>query len=317
MENNLISIVIPVYNEAESLKELTEKIKDSVIKIKRDYEIIYVNDGSIDNSLSVLKELAQEDKNIKVISFILNFGQTAALTAGIDSAKGDIIITLDSDLENDPKDILDLIKKLNEGYDVVSGWRKSRWKNSWITRKIPSIIANSLISKVTKIKLHDYGCTLKAYRKSTIENINLYGEMHRFIPVFAAMQGAKVTEMQVNYEPRKHGKSNYGISRIFKVLSDLTTVLFLLRYFTKPMHFFGQFGMVLLFLGFLSGISTLYIKLAKGVSFIATPLPLLTVVLGIIGIQFILMGLLAEIIIRTYYESQKKTIYKIKEKINF
>ncbi|MCK4553668.1 glycosyltransferase family 2 protein [Candidatus Parcubacteria bacterium] len=312
-----ISLIIPIYNEDRNLNELFSKINSVLRDLNLDYEIIAIDDGSTDNSFNVLRELAGHDYKIKIINFRRNFGQTAAIFAGINYSKGDIIIPIDSDLENDPEDIPKLINKIKEGYDVVSGWRKDRWQGKFLTRKMPSAIANWLISKVTKIKLHDYGCTLKAYKREAVDNIHLYGEMHRFIPVYAALNGAKVSEIPVSYKPRKYGKSNYGLKRTFKVVLDLFTVVFLCKYFSRPMHFFGKFGFFLLFSGFLTGSFLMYLKIFKGVSFVSTPLPLLTVVLGIIGVQFILMGLLAEIIIRVYFEAQKKPTYLIKEKINF
>jgi len=313
-----ISLVLPVYNEEQNLKELFKETVLVLSGLKIDWEIIAVNDGSRDGSFNVLTGLAKNNERIKIINFKRNFGQTAAISAGIDNSSGDIIVLMDSDLENNPADIIKLLDKINEGYGVVSGWRKDRWKNKMITRKFPSTAANWIISKSTGIKLHDYGCTLKAYSREFIEDVKLYGEMHRFIPVYAAMYGAKIAEIPVNYRPRKHGKSNYNLSRVPKVILDLLTVLFLSNYFSKPMHFFGRLGFVLLFASFLTGATAVLLKLIKGISFILTPLPLLTVFLVIIGFQFILMGLLAEILIRVYYESNSKALsYLIKEKINF
>ncbi len=312
-----ISLIMPIYNEEKSLTELFTRSVSVLAEMLCDYEIIAVNDGSSDNSLEVLKKLAAKNQKIKIINFQRNFGQTAAISACFGSATGDVVISIDSDLENNPEDIPHLVEKINQGYDIVSGWRQKRWQGKFITRKLPSILANSLISRITGIKLHDYGCTLKAYRREMIKEISLYGEMHRFIPVYAAMGGAKVTEVIVNYQPRKYGKSNYNLNRTFKVISDLFTVAFLSSYFNRPMHFFGKFGFVSLFSGFLSGIGMFYLKYIEGVHFVQTPLPLLTIFLIVIGILFILMGLLAEILIRIYYESNKKTDYIIKEKINF
>lgn len=311
-----ISIIIPVYNEERNLDELLGKIKQ-VFSNTDSYEIIAINDGSRDDSLKKLKDIASGDKRIKIISFRTNFGQTAAISAGIIYSSGDIIVPIDGDLENDPSDIPKLLKKLDEGYDIVSGWRKNRWQEKFFSRKAPSIIANWIISKITKVKLHDYGCTLKAYRREVLQGVHLYGEMHRFIPVYAALNGARIAELPVGYLLRKYGKSNYGLKRIFKVVLDLFTVIFLCKFFTKPMHFFGKFGFYSLLFGFLTGCYTIYLRLSRGALFTENPLTLLTVVLGIIGVQFVLMGLLAEILIRIYYESNNKRTYLIKEKINF
>lgn len=309
-----LSIVIPIYNEEENIEKLYKELEAILKSFK--YEIIAVNDGSRDNSFQILERIAKNDSNFKVINFRKNFGQTAAILAGIDFSSGDIIIPMDADLQNDPADIPRFLEKINEGFDVVSGWRKKR-QDKLLTRKIPSWLANYLISVITKVKLHDYGCTMKAYQKEVIKNVRLYGEMHRFMPAYTSWYGAKIAEIIVNHRPRKYGKAKYGVSRTFKVILDLLTVKFLTDYSTKPMHFFGRAGYWSLFFGFLSGISALILRLFLAVSFIQTPLPLLTAFLILIGVQFILMGLLAEIIIRNYYESQNKSIYLIKEKINF
>ncbi len=315
--NQKISIVIPVFNEEESLPHLEKEITEVLDKFIDNYEIIFINDGSVDKTTEVLERLAQQDSRIKVIEFNRNFGQTAALAAGIDLASGEIIITLDADLENDSQDIPKLLEKFNDGFDIVSGWRQQRWLAKRFTRRFTSKMANWLISLVTKTKLHDYGCTLKVYRASILKKVRLYGEMHRFIPAIAAWQGAKIAELPVNYRPRKFGRTKYGLARMPKVLLDLLTVKFLSNYATKPMHFFGKIGYYLLFLSFLSGLSAIILKIFRGSSFISTPLPLLTAFLALVGVQFILMGLLAEMMVRTYYESQQKQIYSIKKKINF
>lgn len=311
-----VSIIIPVYNEEYSVVQLLSEVKQTFID-HGNYEVIVVNDGSSDNSLERLKDIASSDKRVKIISFRTNFGQTAAISAGIIYSSGDVIVPIDSDLENDPRDIPKLLEKLDEGYDIVSGWRKNRWQKNFFSRKLPSIIANWIISKITKVKLHDYGCTLKAYRREILNDIHLYGEMHRFIPVYIILRGAHSTEIAVNYRPRKYGKSNYNLTRIFKVILDLINVIFLSRYFTRPLHFFGKIGFYLLFFGFISGGYAVYLKLFKDVSFIITPLPLLTIFFIITSVLFILMGLLAEIIIRVYFETQQKPTFLIKEKINF
>jgi len=308
-----ISIILPIYNEEDSIEPLYKELKEVLIPF--DYEIIAVNDGSRDRGLEILQKIAGEDTKFKVINFRRNYGQTAAISAGINYSSGDILIPLDADLQNDPADIPKFLEKINEGFDVVSGWRKNR-KDNW-RRRIPSQIANRLISFITGVKIHDYGCTMKAYKKEIIEDIQFYGEMHRFMPAYASWYGAKIGEIVVNHRPRKYGRAKYGLSRIFRVILDLLTVKFLMSYLTKPMHFFGRVGLPLLFFGFLSGIATLILKFGYGISFILTPLPLFTVFLTVVGIQFILMGLLAEILIRIYYEPKSKPSYSIKEKINF
>lgn len=316
MSDYFVSLVIPIYNEKENLEELCQKIKKTAEGFSHTYEVIFVNDGSTDGSLNVLRKLSDNNPNFKIIDFRKNFGQTAALAAGIDNAKGEIIIPMDADLENDPADIPKLISKINEGYDVVSGWRRNRWKNKFFTRRLTSLTANWLISYVTKVRLHDYGCTLKAYRREIIKEVGLYGEMHRFIPALASWQGARVTEIEVNYQPRIHGKSNYGLNRTFKVLLDLATIKFLSGYSTKPIHFFGAAGFISIFIGFLAGCLAIYYKLTQQKDFISTPLPVLTALFLIVGVLFILIGLLAEMLMRVYHETQRRPIYTIKEKIN-
>jgi len=309
-----LSIVLPIFNEAQSIPELIDATRDALKSF--DYEIVMVNDGSKDNSYQVLSECAATDNRIKVINLKRNYGQTAAINAGIQNATGDIIVLMDSDLENLPSDIPMMVDKLNEGYDVVSGWRKSRWEGQFLTRKLPSLMANSLISKISGVKLHDYGCTLKVYRRDVITGVRLYGQMHRFIPVYCKWEGGKVTEMPVNHQPRKYGKSNYGISRTFKVILDLVLIKFLDKYMQRPIHFFGGVG----FLSFLAALVSfgiaLYFKLSGQKDFVETPLPMITVMFFIIGMLMILMGVIAEILMRTYYESQNKYPFTIKNKIN-
>jgi dolichol-phosphate mannosyltransferase len=275
-----------------------------------------VNDGSKDNSFEVLHKHAKRDKRIKVVNFITNFGQTAALRAGIDHASGDVIVPIDSDLENDPADIRKLVAKLEEGYDVVSGWRRDRWEGSFLTRKLPSTTANALISIITQTPLHDYGCTLKAYRADVLKDVKLYGEMHRFVPAYAAWRGGKVTEMVVSHRPRKYGKSNYGITRTFRVLLDLVLLRFLHKFMNRPIHFFGMVGFFSLALGVIAGTVAVALRLAIGLSLISTPLPTLAALLIIVGVQFIGMGILAEVLMRVYYESQDKTPYTVRETLN-
>ncbi|MFH1523291.1 MAG: glycosyltransferase family 2 protein [Patescibacteria group bacterium] len=310
-----LSIVIPIYNEEDSLKKLFKEIIEVVSRLAIEFEIIAVNDGSIDKSMAILEEEAGNNSNVKIIDFNRNFGQTAAMAAGFKYSNGDIIIPMDADMQNDPKDIPILLNKIQEGYDIVSGWRKKRQDNL-ISRKIPSWAANYIISKITKVNLHDYGCTMKAYRKNVIKNIKLYGEMHRFIPALAVWQGAKITEVVTNHRPRRFGKTKYGIFRTFKVTLDLLTVKFLTKYSTRPMHFFGGVGIFSFILGLISFSFALYLRFSGYATLIQTPLPLLSVFFIIISLQFVLMGLLAEMIARDYFESQDKPTYNIKKKIN-
>ncbi len=314
-----ISIVIPVYNEEKNIGPLLEEVLNVGNSLGEQYEIILIDDGSQDNSRSVLKSYAEKNKQIKVIFFKHNFGQTSALAAGFAYAKGDIIVPMDGDGENDPADIPALLFKLKEGFGVVSGWRKNRWKGQWLTRKIPSFFANMLISSISGIHLHDYGCTLKAYKREHIEGVILYGDMHRFIPALASWKGVKVAEILVNHRPRKFGRSNYGFSRTFRVVLDLVTLKFLTKYMQKPMHFFGGAGLITIFLGGIAGVIALYFKFSvtHQKDLIQTPLPVITSMLLVLGVLFILMGLIAEMLMRTYFESQDKTSYIVKEKINF
>ena len=307
-----LSIVVPVFNEEKNLPELYEEITHSCKGLDLSYKIIFVDDGSWDLSFPVLRSIQKEDLKVKVIRLRKNFGQTAALSAGFDYAKGDIIITLDADLQNDPQDFALLIEKIREGYDIVSGWRKKR-KDRLFTRRIPSAIANWLISRITHIKLHDFGCTLKAFRKEIIKNINLYGELHRFIPAIASNIGVSIAEVEVNHRPRKHGKSKYTVFRFVKVILDLLTVKFLLSYSTRPLQIFGVFGLASGVVGGLMGLYLSYQRLILKVGISGRPLLLLAILLIVIGIQFITLGLLAEIMVRAYHESVDKKIYFIRE----
>lgn len=309
-----ISVISPVYNEEASIRKLFDKLYRVLEGTNEDFEIIFVDDGSTDNSLKELKEIAKNYHKVKVISFRINQGQTAAMQAGIDHASYDIIVPIDADLQNDPKDIPRLIKKLKEGYDVVSGWRKNR-KDS-VIRLLPSIIANYIISWISGIKLHDYGCTLKAYKRDIISDISLYGEMHRFIPIYASWQGAKVTELVVKHYSRKYGSSKYGLERTIKVILDLLVIKFIKKQFTKPIYVFGGFGILSLFLSFIVSAIAFYLKFFHSVSLILTPLPLVATMFFLSGVTSILLGLLAEMLTRTYFESQKKRIYSILRKIN-
>jgi glycosyltransferase involved in cell wall biosynthesis len=323
-ENNPeLSLFLPVLNEEPNLRPMHAKISEALDKLGKTAEVIFVDDGSTDNSLQILKEIAAEDSRVRVISLRRNYGQTAAMSAGIDAAKGEILIPMDADLQNDPADISRLLDKLNEGYDVVSGWRKNR-KDKLIMRKIPSWIANSVISKIGGVPLHDYGCSLKAYRRDVIQDVRLYGEMHRFIPIYASWAGARVTEIPVEHHARTMGKSKYGISRTLKVVFDLMTIKFMASYQTKPIYVFGMFGFIAFLVSFLSGLYAIFLKLAGRLGlpryqadFVETPLPILSIVMFTIAIQFLLMGLLAEMLVRTYHESQDKPIYAIRERIGF
>lgn len=311
-----LSVVIPVYNERDSLRLLFGKLVKGLEFLPTvETEMIFTDDGSRDQSLAVLRELSAEDGRVKVISFKRNFGQTAALSAGIKAASGEIIVTMDADLQNDPDDIKLLYQKIEEGFDLVSGWRKNR-QDSFLVRTLPSWLANKMISWVTGVGLHDYGCTLKAYRKGIVDSINLYGEMHRFIPAYAARVGALITEIPVRHKAREFGQSKYTISRTFRVILDLLTVKFLNDYATKPMHFFGGAGMLFFALGMVSFVGSLVLRFAHVATLIETPLPLLSVFFVLIGFQCVLMGLLAEMIMRNYFESHDKSTYVIKEKIN-
>jgi len=311
----MLSIIVPVYNEQDSVFPLYEGLTAALQRQAADWEVIIVNDGSSDCTEANLGSVAAKDPRFKIVNFRRNFGQTAAMMAGIDFASGEIIVGLDGDLQNDPEDIIKLVDKLAEGYDVVSGWRHAR-KDAAIERNLPSWIANWVISHVSGVHLHDYGCTLKAYRREVVKGVRLYGEMHRFIPIYASWQGGKVTEMPVNHFPRIHGQSKYGLERIGKVMLDLVVVKFLSSYANKPIYVFGGFGLISIAASFLAGLWALYLKFFEDVSFISTPLPLLVVLAFITGVMSTLMGLIAEIIMRTYYESQGKHVYLVRNTLN-
>lgn len=311
-----LSLVVPVYNEEENLPLLHEAIQQALTSIGKAWEVIFVDDGSRDKSLSVLETLVQQDpEHVRVVVFRRNFGQTAAITAGVDYALGDTIILLDADMQNDPADIPLLLAKLDEGYDLVSGWRKDRQDNRF-TRTLPSNLANGLISQVTGVHLHDYGCTLKAYRRDALEGFRLYGEMHRFIPVFAHSVGARIAEIPVRHHPRKFGVAKYGLERTVKVLLDLFTVKFLLDYSHKPMRLFGGTGMLLITSSAILLFYLFFRRFFEGVAVLGSPLFQLGVMFFILGFQSILMGLIAELLARTYHESQSKTTYTVRKKIN-
>jgi glycosyltransferase involved in cell wall biosynthesis len=310
-----ISLFLPVLNEEPNLRPLHMQIDESLAHLGRTAEIIYVDDGSTDGSLEVLRELARLDPRVRVIALRRNYGQTAAMAAGIDAARGKVLIPMDADLQNDPADIARLLDKLDEGFDVVSGWRKER-QDKMVSRKIPSMIANRIISFIGGVQLHDYGCSLKAYRHEFLKEVKLYGEMHRFIPIYASWVGARVTEIPVRHHPRTMGKSKYGLSRTFKVMLDLMTIKFMASFHTKPIYVFGMFG----FGAFsISAVAFLWALLRKlgGESFIRNPLFSVAIVMFAVGVQFILMGLLAEMLVRTYHESQAKAIYAVRERLGF
>ena len=311
-----LSLFLPVLDEEENLRPMHAKIQSALDSLGKTAEVIYVDDGSTDKSLAILKDIAADDDRVRVISLRRNYGLTAAMSAGIDAAKGEILIPMDADLQNDPADIARLLKKLDEGYDVVSGWRKNR-QDKLVSRKIPSQVANRIISWIGGVPLHDYGCSLKAYRREVIQDVKLYGEMHRFIPIYASWAGARVAEIPVDHHARTMGKSKYGISRTIKVVFDLITIKFMAEYHTKPLYVFGAFGMIAFAIAMVAGLWALVLKIVEGVSFILTPLPIIAVVMLAISVQFFLMGLLAELLVRTYHESQDKPIYAVRERIGF
>lgn len=311
-----ISVLIPVFNEVENIAPLAAALIPALERLERSFEVVFVNDGSTDGTERALRDLARTDRRVRVINFRRNVGQTAAMMAGIDHARGAVIVPMDGDLQNDPDDIGPLVDKLDEGYDVVSGWRRDR-QDAFAKRTLPSRIANKLISAISGVHLNDYGCTLKAYRREMLQGFRLYGEMHRFVPIYARWQGARLTEMPVRHHPRRFGRSKYGLERIVKVLLDLILVKFLTRYETKPIYVFGLVGLAFMGLAGVSGLYAVYLKLVHGVSFILTPLPLLVTLGFITGVMCVLMGLLAELLVRIYFESQGKSHYTIKSMLNF
>ena len=307
-----LSVVIPLYNEEETVESLYDELSPVMESLGLSYEVIIIDDGSQDRSFAHLKTVHERDPRWKIIRFRRNYGQTAGLAAGFNAAAGEVVITLDADLQNDPRDIPKLLAKLDDGYDIVSGWRKDR-KEPFLTRRLPSMTANRLISVSTGVALHDYGCTLKAYRSVVVKNIHLYGELHRFIPAVASSIGVSVAEVPVNDRARKFGKSKYGIMRTFRVLLDLITVRFILSYSTRPLQVFGGFGLAMGALGAFIGLVLTYIKLVLGENIGDRPLLILAVLLIILGVQMVSIGLVAEIVIRTYHESQEKPIYMVRE----
>jgi len=311
----MLSITIPVFNEEKNMAPLYAQLVASLEPLGRPFEIVLVNDGSSDGTEKALAALCAADSRVKAVNFRRNFGQTAAMMAGIHYASGEIIIPMDGDLQNDPADIARLLAKLEEGYDVVSGWRQDR-KDHKLRRNLPSRVANWLISAISGVHLHDYGCSLKAYRKDVVKGVKLYGEMHRFIPIYASWEGGRVAEVPVTHHPRIHGESKYGADRVVKVVLDLMVVQFLARYANRPIYVFGGFGLAAITVSILAGVWAVYLKYFENTSFIQTPLPLLVVMLFVTGGMSILMGLLAEIIMRTYYESQGKAVYLVKSTTN-
>ncbi len=306
----LISIIVPVFNESESIDLLLDEVINVMSFHKFNFELIVVNDGSKDNTQQVLKQLTFKIKELSVISLRKNYGQTAAMSAGFDNSKGDIIITLDGDLQNDPNDIPILISEINNGYDLICGWRFDR-KDKLINRKIPSKIANKLIAHVTGLKLHDYGCSLKAFKKEIIDDINLYGELHRFLPVLATIEGARIKEIKVNHRSRQYGSSKYGIDRTFRVLMDLLTVWFITKFLTRPMYGFGFVGIISILISFAMSSYLIVLKI-MGEDIGNRPLLMFALILGIAGVQLFSFGLLSELLIRTYHESQSRPIYRIR-----
>jgi glycosyltransferase involved in cell wall biosynthesis len=311
----LVSVVVPIYNEAQNLPELYRELVTCLDKQVFDFELILVDDGSIDGSFDIMEKIAPTDFRFKAIRLRRNFGQTAAMAAGFDAASGEIIVPMDGDLQNNAQDIPRLIEKIDEGFDVVSGWRKSR-KDTFVTRKLPSIIANRLISKMTQVPLHDYGCTLKAYRKDVLKRVSLYGELHRFVPALAFQAGARVTEIPVDHRPRTAGVSKYGIDRTLRVVLDLITVKFLLKYSTRPLQLFGKWAFGSFVISLIAFLTTLFMKYGEGLSMNRNPLLILSAFSLFAGVQFIALGLLGELVTRTYHEVQDKQIYTIRDTIN-
>ncbi len=309
-----LSIVVPVYNEVESIPHLVEAIASTMQDTGISYELVCVDDGSKDGSSELLRQFAQDRGNMRAVLLRRNYGQTAAMSAGFHHARGKIIVTLDGDLQNDPADIPMLMGKLDEGYDLVSGWRKQR-QDAALTRLLPSKIANWLIGKVTGVSLHDYGCSLKAYRSELVNDMNLYGELHRFLPALAFIEGARITELPVRHHARRFGHSKYGLSRTFRVLMDLLTIFFMKKFLTRPMHVFGLFGLIAIFVGLGLGGYLGVLKLALGASIGDRPLLILAVVMFLTGVQLFSFGLLAELSMRTYHESQNRPIYRVREVI--
>ncbi len=310
-----VSVLAPIYNEADNIPLLVERLMSVMSPLPITWEVILVNDGSCDGSLQALRRAAAGDDRIIVIDLKRNSGQTAAMMCGIDHARGEVLVPIDADLQNDPADIPRLLAKIDEGYDVVSGWRADR-KDAAVRRNFVSRVANRIISLISGVHLHDYGCSLKAYRKSVLDGVRLYGEMHRFIPIYASWMGARITELPVQHHPRRHGQSKYGLERIFKVILDLMVVKFLDRHLVKPIYVFGSIALFSFAISAAAMAYAVYLKLAENVSFILTPLPLLAVMTFVTGLMTLLLGIVSEILVRTYFESQGKTPYAVRERIN-
>ncbi|HZY60132.1 MAG TPA: glycosyltransferase family 2 protein [Candidatus Binataceae bacterium] len=310
-----LSVVIPVFNEQDSLRPLHDELEHALKPLGLSYEIVFVDDGSTDASASVLRALRAADPCCRVLRLARNTGQTAALVCGLHNARGAVVVAIDGDGENDPADIPRLLAKLDEGYDLVSGWRRARWKGSPLTRRLPSMAANALISRMTGVALHDSGCTLKSYRGELARELQLYGEMHRFVPAIAAQLGARVAEIEVNFRPRRSGASKYGMGRILRTFLDLITVVFLSGYSTRPIQAFGTIGLLLAALGGIWTMMLVFEKIVLGYRLAARPALLLAVLLVVVGVQFVSLGLLGEMLARTYHESQNKPIYIVKEEL--
>lgn len=306
-----LSIVVPAYNEAENLRPLHAALHAVLEPLGQTYEIIFVDDGSADETPERLRQLALEDARLVVVTLRRNFGQTAALAAGIDQARGELLVTLDADMQNDPSDIPRLLTSIDEGYDLVTGWRRHR-RDPYLTRVLPSAVANRIVSRITGVKIHDFGCTLRIYRTELLRDVKLYGEMHRLLPALLEPLGASIHEMEVMHRPRLHGKSKYGLTRTLKVLLDLMTIKFMGTYSTKPIYLFGTIGLFCLLSCFGVGLFVIYNKVVNHVYMIQSPLLHLTVFLGILGVQFLMLGLIAEVLMRTYYESQRKPTYHVR-----
>jgi glycosyltransferase involved in cell wall biosynthesis len=307
-----VSVVVPIYNEVESIPLLIDTIATTLMKSELSYEIICVDDGSSDGSTELLRKLAKSRNDLRAVLLRRNYGQTPAMAAGFKYALGRVVVTMDGDLQNDPADIPLLMAKLEEGYDLVSGWRKNR-QDAKLSRLLPSKIANALIGRVTGVELHDYGCSLKAYRCELVADLNLYGELHRFLPALAFIEGAKITEMPVRHHARRYGRSKYGLDRTFRVLMDLLTIFFMKKFLTRPMHVFGLFGMISMILGTALGLYLTFLKLGLGESIGNRPLLILAVLLLVTGVQLFSFGLMAELLMRTYHESQGRPIYRVRE----
>ena len=307
-----ISLVIPLYNEADGLELLLEQLLEVMRPMEEPFELVLIDDGSTDGTAECLQQLARDTPELVAVLLRRNYGQTPAMAAGFDVSRGRVIVTMDGDLQNDPDDIPRIINRLREGYDLVSGWRHQR-QDKELSRKLPSRLANRLIGKVTGVRLHDYGCSLKAYRRELVEDMNLYGELHRFLPALASIEGARIDEIKVNHRARQFGQSKYGIDRTFRVLMDLLTIWFLQRFLTQPMHVFGFAGLLAITTSSLLGLHLLAVKVLGNEDIGTRPLLLLSVVLGLAGVQMFCMGLLGELLMRTYHESQNRSIYRVRQ----